>query len=112
MLQYDNIVRFVKCKAEDNVMRRSRRGGSFFISLLFNMLINLEGSVPALILLALHFLIDISIGWFFLALSLWILYLVLWMLFVGWASSAASTPDKPRENKNPYSAKDPYKDRK
>ena len=93
-------------------MRKSKRGKGFLISLLFNMLINLEGIIPALVLLVLRFWLGISIGWFFLALSLWILYIVLWMVFVGWASEAAGTPDRPKENKNPYSATDPYKDKK
>ena len=31
--------------------------------------------------------------------------LIVWMLVIGWASDCGSRRDEPRENKNPYSAK-------
>lgn len=86
-------------------MRRTKRSGGFIICLLFNMLINLEMSIPAWILLALHFWLDISIWWFVGALALWILYIISWMSIMGWASDCSNTPDPPKENKNPYSVK-------
>ena len=36
------------------MMRRTRRDGSFALCLLINLLLNLEWSIPAWILLALH----------------------------------------------------------
>lgn len=66
------------------------------------MMLNLEGTIPAWILLILHFCIGISIFWFWLALALWIIYLLVWMKIIGWAGRC-STPDPPKENKNPYS---------
>ena len=83
-------------------MRRTKRTGNFFLCLLFNMMLNLEGTIPAWILLILHFCIGISIFWFWLALALWIIYLLVWMKIIGWAGRC-STPDSPKENKNPYS---------
>ncbi|MDD6220387.1 MAG: hypothetical protein PUB85_05310 [Clostridia bacterium] len=85
-------------------MRRTKRSGSFFLCLLFNMLLNLEGTIPAWILLALHFWRGWSLLWFFLALALWVIYLIVWMRIIGWAGRCGSTPDPPKENKNPYSS--------
>jgi hypothetical protein len=67
--------------------------------------LNLEWSIPAWILLALHFILDISIIWFVIALSAWILIIVLWMVLMGWAADCSNIPDPPKENKNPYSKK-------
>lgn len=84
-------------------MRRTRRSGSFWLCLLLNMLLNLEWTIPAWILLALHFLLDWSIWWFVLALGLWFLGLLLVTALLGWLHRCAATPDPPKENKNPYS---------
>ena len=84
-------------------MRRAKRSGSFILCLLFNMLMNLEVLIPAAVLLILHFLFDWSIWWSVLAAALWIVLIILWMLFIGWSGRCGSTPDTPKENKNPYS---------
>ena len=52
------------------MIRRTKRSGGFWLSLLLNMLLNLEWTIPAWILLALHFVFDWSIWWFVLALAL------------------------------------------
>jgi hypothetical protein len=83
-------------------MRRTKLDGGFFLCLLINMLLNLEGTIPAWILLILHFLCDWSILWFWLALGAWALCLVVGMLLIRFANRC-STPDPPKENKNPYS---------
>lgn len=85
-------------------MRKNKRSGNFLISLFFNILLNFEGIIPAAVLLVLHFWLDISIWWSAAALALWLLWIILWMLFMGWANECGNTPDKPKENKNPYSA--------
>ncbi len=41
------------------MMRRTKRHRGFFLTLLINLLLNLEGLVPAILLAALHFLL----GW-------------------------------------------------
>ena len=86
-------------------MRRTKRNGGFWVCLLVNILLNLEWSIPAWILLALHYILDISIIWFFFAIALWILIILLWMGIMGWAADCSNTPDPPKENKNPYSKK-------
>ncbi len=72
------------------------------ICLLLNMVLNLDGTIPAWILLALHIWLDLSIWWFWLALGVWFLIIVLRMMLFAWANRCA-TPDRPKENKNPYS---------
>ena len=84
-------------------MRRTKRGGSFLLCLLINLLLNLEWSIPALILLGLHFWLGISLWWFAAALALWVLSILSGMWFMGWATRVGSEADPPKENKNPYS---------
>lgn len=68
------------------------------------MLLNLDGLIPAAILLVLHFWRGWSPWWAVGAAGIWLLVLVLQMLLLGWASRCGNIPDPPRENKNPYSA--------
>ena len=84
-------------------MRKTNRGSGFFICLLFNMLLNLEWSLPGFALLILHFLINIPLWWSLVAFAIWIAVLVMWMRFIGWAGRAGNIPDPPKPNKNPYS---------
>ena len=84
-------------------MRKTRHTGSFIVCLLFNMLINAEGIIPAVILLVLHFVLGWSILWSAAAFCLWIAGIAVWMLIIGWARKCGDTPDPPKENKNPYS---------
>lgn len=42
-------------------MRKTKLSGSFFICLLINMLLNFEGIIPAAVLLALHFVLKLSV---------------------------------------------------
>ncbi len=84
-------------------MRRTRRGGSFLLCLVINMLLNLEWGIPALIALVLHLWQGLSIWWFVGAMLLWIGRLLLGMWFMGWAAACSREKDPPKENKNPYS---------
>lgn len=86
-------------------MRRTGRGGGFFLCLIFNMILNIEWSIPAWILLALHFFFDISIWWFVGGLVFWVLCILSGMWIMGWAADCAAEKDPPRKNKNPYSSK-------
>ena len=84
-------------------MNKLRNSGNFFLVLLFNMLMNLEWTIPAWLLLACHFFFDWSIKWFWIALGIWLLNILLWMDILGWASRCGRTPDQSKENINPYS---------
>ena len=93
-------------------MRRTKGGGGFLLCLLINMLLNLEWSIPAWILLGLHLWLDISVWWFVGGLALWILRILLGMWFFRWATACGKEKDPPKENKNPYSAKNTSNNRK
>ena len=84
-------------------MRRSKRGGGFLLGLIINLLLNLEWSIPAWILLGLHIWLGISIWWFVGAIGCWILSTLSIMWLVGWAVASGNKKDPPKENKNPYS---------
>ena len=86
-------------------MRRTKRTGSFFLCLLINLLLNLEWSIPAWVLLGLHLWLGISIWWFIGAMAFWIASILAGMWVMSWASRCGNTPDPQKPNKNPYSAK-------
>ena len=86
-------------------MRKIKRHGNFLLCWTLNLLLNFEWSIPAWILLALHFWLGISLWWFVGGLALWILPIWLNMRIVGWAATCGSEKDPPKENKNPYSVK-------
>ena len=86
-------------------MKSLRNSGNFILALLFNMILNLEWTIPAWILLACHFFFGWKILWFWLALGIWLLNILLWMDIMGWASRCGSEKDTPKENKNPYSVR-------
>lgn len=86
-------------------MRKIRRSSSFLPCLFINLLLNLEWSIPGLILLGLHCWLGISIWWFIGAWGLWVLRVLAGMWLMGWAADCSRQPDPPKENKNPYSVK-------
>ena len=77
----------------------------FIINLLFGLFINIEWGIPALILLILHFVFDISIFWSIGAFVLWVLVVIGSMFIVGFSAKCSNIKDPPKENKNIYSAK-------
>lgn len=86
-------------------MRKTKHAGSFFICFLLNLLLNIEWAIPAVVLLALHFAIGISIYFFVGALLLYLLVVFFWMLMMSLANKSGNLRDEAKENKNPYSAK-------
>ena len=90
-------------------MRRTTQGKGFFLCLLVNMLMNLEGPLAAAVLIALHRWLRWPL-WIALAvLGVWILCMLMWTLLIGYAGKCGSERTPPRENKNPYSVKEePY----
>ena len=83
-------------------MKRLRKSGNFCLSLLINLLLNLELTIPAWILLALHFWLDWPIRWFWIALALWPLVILIRMEILGRLIYLGNQPDPPKKNKNPY----------
>jgi hypothetical protein len=86
-------------------MRKTKKSTSFILCLIINIILNFEWSIPSWVLLICHLIFDISIVWFFIALAVWILIILFWMLIFGWASKCSSNNDLPKKNKNPYSSK-------
>lgn len=86
-------------------MRRFRKGGNFWLCFLLNLLMNLELTVPAWILLGLHYWLAVSIWWFWGALALWPLVILIRMDLVSRLIRWGNQPETPKENKNPYSVK-------
>lgn len=82
---------------------RKAENGNFFLACLLNVVLNLEWSIPAWILLGLHFWLDVPIFFFWLALGLWLGGTLLVMLILE-LIRRCNSPEPPRENKNPYSA--------
>ena len=89
-------------------MRGTKRGGSFLLCLLINMVLNPEWSIPAWIAWAMHWGLNISIGWFIGGLVAWIVFVWVKTWITGWLIACGNEKDPPKENKNPYSAKNTY----
>lgn len=78
------------------------RAGRFLFSYLLSLVFHWEGLIPAVLLLVLHFWPGIPLYWFFIALGLWMLFVLIRVLFFRFAiRSSAPTPFQP--NRNPYS---------
>ena len=90
-------------------MEAKERGG-FFLCLLWHALLGFWGTVPAWILLVLHFTIGLSIVWFWVALGAWALCVLFRTLLVIFARYGSAHRKPVPENKNPYSnnVRDPY----
>jgi len=90
----------------------SDKGGKMFglsVTLLF-AIGSLIFCVPAIVLLILHFTIDISIWWFIGVVIAWILYwvgLYLMTLLGRWGAQTEKEDAQKNPNKNPYSHKGP-----
>lgn len=78
------------------------RSGRFLISYLISLAFHWEGALPAVLLLVLHFWPGIPLYWFWIALGLWLLVVLIRILFLRFAiRSSDPTPFRP--NRNPYS---------
>lgn len=86
-------------------MRWLRGCGTFFLCLLLNLLMSLELTIPAWILLGLHFWLDWPIWYFWVALALWPVVVLIQMDLIGLLTRLGNHSDPPKENKNPYSVK-------
>lgn len=90
-------------------MRKTIRKTSTALTILINLLMNLEWLIPSVILLVLHFTLGISVWWAALGLLLWIIPTVLFSCCITWATADGEFPRpatvnvKLRENeRNPF----------
>lgn len=74
---------------------------NFVLSLIFHW----YWSIPAWILLILHFVLGISIWWFAGAFALYVIGVRIFVHAVGWLVSMGNEDEKPQKNINPYSVK-------
>lgn len=85
-------------------MRRAKTDGGFFLCLLYNMMLSFEWTIPAWVLLVLHFVLSLPLWAFWVALALWPVAALVRTAFLVWV--AGCEPPRPKqENKNPYSPK-------
>lgn len=82
---------------------RYRRRSHFLTTYLINLALNFEWSVPAWILLVLHFKLGAPMWLFWTALGLWLAVILVQAVFLHWVYTQPDAPTVPRENKNPYS---------
>lgn len=68
-----------------------------------NLLFDLEWSIPAWLLLILHFVLDWSAWLFAAALAVFVVGVLLKTAFLSWAASVGNIPETPKKNINPYS---------
>ena len=93
-------------------MKRPQVNGGFFAALGINLIFDLEWTIPAWLLLAVHFVFKISIWWFVAALILWVLGVAIKTAVLSWLVRVGNIPDPPKENKNPYSSLNYNKDKR
>lgn len=84
-------------------MRTSKRSGGFLICLLFNILLNPEGLILSAVLVAFHFAFGWSMWWAAAVFGIWLAWMIIRMLIIGWANKCGNSTEIKRENKNPYS---------
>lgn len=84
---------------------KRRTDGGFWLCFLMNLIFSLEWSIPAWLLLIMHFVLNWSLWLFVGALGVFIIGVFAKTAVLCWAASAGSVPDKPKKNLNPYSAK-------
>lgn len=90
-------------------MEKKERGG-FFLCLLWHAILYFLWTIPAWVLLVLHFAVGLSLVWFWAALGVWLAAILLRSLLVLFARYGFAHRIPVPENKNPYSVKvrDPY----
>lgn len=82
----------------------------FLLLLFWHAALYAAWSIPAWILLVLHFTLGLPIVWFWFALGLWALVLLLRALLIVWTRYCVRRRTPVPGNKNPYSqrVRDPY----
>lgn len=84
---------------------RAGKGGGFLASLLLNFAVNIGWTVPAWILLILHFVTKLSIWVFWAAVAVFVLVIIITTAAVFMAAKDGEAPEAVKQNVNPYSSK-------
>lgn len=84
---------------------KKRCNGDFGLCYFMNLVFDLEWSIPAWLLLIMHFVLNWSIWFFVVAMGLFVIGVLVKTIFIGWAASVGKISDKPKQNLNPYSVK-------
>ena len=77
----------------------------YLFAVLLNLFFHLHWSIPAWLLLILHFWQGWHIRWFWLALSIWALYVIGRTVVFSLLHRGGQGPDPKTHNRNPYSRK-------
>lgn len=85
-------------------MRTSKRKSNLLFTVFINLLLNLEGILPALVCVALHFIFDISLLWAAGFAAFWVLAVLIKTILLSKAVEYGNEKTPYRENKNPYSS--------
>ncbi len=75
----------------------------FVLTFLWSLVLRVGWSIPAWGLLVAHFFLQWPLWAFWLALGLWLGYVLLVTLLIVWANHVGNEPPEDRPNKNPYS---------
>lgn len=89
--------------------KKAFHAGEFLFALFLNLLMNIAGTIPAIVLLICHFLFGLPLWIAVSAFLLWIICILIRMAAIRWASSCSNMPEPKCENKNPYSVGYPKK---
>ena len=81
------------------------RLGTLFRSFMINILLDMWGAIPAVILLVLHFFLGVPLWFFVMALAGWLVIVGTMTVLMHLITSQPDTPHKQKKNMNPYSKK-------
>ena len=74
-------------------MKKPGIDGGFWLCLALNMVLNLQWLIPAVILLACHFVLGISLWWFVAAVAIWFLWIFVTCIVLAYVAGSAKPTD-------------------
>lgn len=87
---------------------RAGKGGGFLTSLILNFAVNLGWTVPAWVLLILHYVTKLSIWLFWGAIGVFVLVIIITTAAIFMAAKSGDAPEAEKQNVNPYSNRGSY----
>lgn len=85
------------------MFRRKKSDGGFLLSFLINLVLNFEFAVAAIVLLVLHYTVNVPLWTVWIALGLWIVPTLITTILLFVLVGAAGGVKSQNPNKNPYS---------